>query len=194
VAAVEAAHAHGKRIAIHAYHADVAALAIAAGPDMIEHTEGLDAAMLQKMEERGTVYVPTIDHNRCYKDNAAWFKHESTVPEFEAFITKNVATARAAHAAGVSFAMGSDAVFTMFGENTHELRWLVRAGMTPMAALDAATVQGARGLGKEAELGTIQPGSIADVIAVEGDPLQDIEIAINNVRAVVKDGRLVDLN
>lgn len=194
VAAVEAAHAHGKRIAIHAYHADVAALVIAAGPDMLEHSEGLDATMLQKLKDRGTVYVPTIDHNRYYKDNAAWFKHESTIPEFEQFITKNIATAKAAHAAGVHIAMGSDAVFTMFGENTYELRYLVQAGMAPMAALESATVEGARGLGKEAELGTIELGTIADVIAVEGDPLADIEIAIKNVRAVVKDGKPVNLN
>lgn len=193
-AAVEAAHAHGKPIAIHAYHADAAALAIEAGPDALEHAEGLDAGMLQEMKDRGTVYVPTIDHNRYYKDNAAWFKHEATIPEFDAFIAKNVATAKAAITAGVHVAMGSDAVFTGFGENTRELSWLVQAGMTPMAALAAATVEGARSLGKEAELGRIEPHSIADVIAVEGDPLKSIDVAVNNVRAVVKDGKRIELN
>lgn len=193
-AAVEAAHAHGKKIAIHAYHAEAAERAIEAGTDALEHTEGLSAAMLQKMKMQGTVYVPTIDHNRYYKENAAWFKHEAAVPEFEAYIAKNVATVKAAVTAGVHIAMGSDAVFTMFGQNTNELSWLVQAGMMPMDALVAATVEGARSLGKEEELGRVDLGSIADVIAVEGDPLQDIKVAINNVRAVVKDGKPVNLN
>jgi imidazolonepropionase-like amidohydrolase len=87
--------------------------------------------------------------------------------------------------------MGSDAVFTMFGENTRELAWFVKAGMSPEEALAAATRNGAALLGMEDEIGALLPGYYADIVAVEGDPLADISTVINGVRWVMKDGAVV---
>jgi imidazolonepropionase-like amidohydrolase len=79
----------------------------------------------------------------------------------------------------------------MFGENTRELGWFVKAGMTPEQALQTATVNGAALLGKEKELGAVAPGYFADLVAVEGDPLADINVTLNNVKWVMKDGAVV---
>jgi imidazolonepropionase-like amidohydrolase len=87
--------------------------------------------------------------------------------------------------------MGSDALFTMCGENTRELAWFVKAGMTPEQALATATTNAAALLGKEKELGAIAPGYFADIVAVEGDPLADINVTINNVRWVMKGGAII---
>ena len=87
--------------------------------------------------------------------------------------------------------MGSDAIYTMFGENTRELGWFVKAGMTPEQALRTATTNAAELLGREKELGGIAPGYFADLVAVEGDPLADINVAINNLRWVMKGGAVV---
>ena len=84
--------------------------------------------------------------------------------------------------------MGSDALFTMCGENTRELGWFVKIGMTPAQALATATSNAATLLGKENELGAIAPGYFADIVAVEGDPLADINVVIHNVRWVMKAG------
>jgi imidazolonepropionase-like amidohydrolase len=193
-AAVDEAHALGKPIAIHAYHADTAQLALMAGPDMIEHPEGLGASDFNEMIVMGTTYVPTIDHNRYYKDNYVWFKYPDTLPaQLDAFIQLNVKTLSEAHAAGVTIAMGSDAVFTGFGENTRELTWLVQGGMSPVEALAAATINGAASIGVDHEIGKVAVGYYADIIAVEGDPLTDINAVINGVRGVMKGGQLMAL-
>jgi imidazolonepropionase-like amidohydrolase len=87
--------------------------------------------------------------------------------------------------------MGSDAVFTGFGENARELQMFVKAGMTPAQALTAATVNGARVLGKDKELGDVAAGFYADIVAVEGDPLADVDVLVDGVRWVMKGGRVV---
>jgi imidazolonepropionase-like amidohydrolase len=110
------------------------------------------------------------------------------VDDLNDYIRRNLETARKAWKAGVRFAMGSDVVYTMFGENTRELRWFVKAGMTPEEALRAATINGAELLGQEKELGALREGMMADIVAVEGDPLADIEVVIQKVRWVMKGG------
>ena len=102
------------------------------------------------------------------------------------YIKRNFETLRRAVRANVKIAMGSDAVFTGFGENTRELEWFVKAGMTPEQALKAATMNGAELLGQEKSLGALRPGYFADILAVEGDPLADIQVAIQKVRWVMK--------
>jgi len=87
--------------------------------------------------------------------------------------------------------MGSDAVYTMFGQNTHELGFFVQAGMTPLQALASATVVGAEALGMSDRLGRVAPGYLADIAAVEGDPTRDIGAVINGVRWVMKGGMVV---
>ena len=87
--------------------------------------------------------------------------------------------------------MGSDAVFSGFGQNTGELRWFVKAGMTPAQALATATTTAATLLGHEKDLGQIAPGFSADIAAIEGEPLKNIEDVISGVKWVMKDGKVV---
>jgi len=190
--AVEAAHALGKRIAIHSYGPEGGRDATAAGAESVEHAVDLDDATLADMARRGTIYVPTIDHNRYYAEYRADFGYtDAQAAALDAYRERNMATARRAFQAGVRFAMGSDAVFTMFGQNTRELGWFVALGMTPAQALATATTHGAALLGMEKELGAIAPGYFADIVAVEGDPLSDIRVVIDRVRWVMKGGTVV---
>jgi imidazolonepropionase-like amidohydrolase len=190
-AAAEVAHQYGKRIAIHSYGPDGARAAAAAGADSIEHATDMDDGTLDEMARRGTYYVPTIDHNRYYVENREQFGYGPEVADrLNDYIPRNLETARRAHRKGVRFAMGSDAVFTMFGQNTRELAWFVRAGMTPQEALATATTNAAALLGMEKSLGAIAPGYFADIVAVEGDPLADINVVIQGVRWVMKGGQV----
>ncbi|MDC0748032.1 amidohydrolase family protein [Polyangium mundeleinium] len=190
---VDTSHQEGLPIAIHAYHQDTASLAIMAGPDSIEHPEGLDAVDCGTMIDKGTIYVPTIDHNRYYKDNLVFFGYAPELSaKFDAYIQKNLESATLAHLMGVKLAMGSDAVFTGFGQNTQELAWFVKAGMTPLEALRAATLHGAESIGAEHEVGKVAVGYYADIIAVEGDPLTDINVVLKGVRKVMMGGRVAE--
>jgi imidazolonepropionase-like amidohydrolase len=190
-AAVDTAHSLGKRIAIHTYGPDGARDAVRAGTDSVEHATDMDDATIAEMARRKIFYVPTIDHNRYYADNYRLLNYPpGAVDDLKDYIRRNLETARKAWKAGVRFAMGSDVVYTMFGENTRELRWFVQAGMTPEEALRAATVNGAELLGQEKELGALREGMAADIVAVEGDPLADIEVVIQKVRWVMKGGSI----
>lgn len=191
-AAVDAAHKFGKRIAIHSYGPDGARDAVLAGADSVEHAIDIPDDVLAEMAKRGTFYVPTIDHNRYYVEYRNEYGYtEKDAAALNAYVAKNLETARRAYKAGVKFAMGSDAVFTMFGQNTRELAWFVKAGMTPAEALQTATVNAAALLGMSDRIGAIAPGYFADVVAVEGDPLSDIQVAIDKVRWVMKGGQVV---
>jgi imidazolonepropionase-like amidohydrolase len=190
--AVETAHRLGRPIAIHSYGDSGGLAAIRAGAESVEHPAGLGDAAIAEWARRGTVYVPTIDHNRFYAENAGPLGYtREQVAGLDSFRLLNLETARRAHRAGVKFAMGSDAVFWMFGENTRELGWFVQAGMTPAQALAAATTNGAALLGKSNKLGRIAPGYFADIVAVEGNPLSDITVVLERVRWVMKGGTVV---
>jgi imidazolonepropionase-like amidohydrolase len=191
-AAVDIARHHGKRVAIHSYGPDGARDAVRAGATSVEHAIDLDDATLREMVRRGVYYVPTVDHNRYYAENKAAFGYSDTVAaRLDAYRARNLETVRRAIKARVKIAMGSDAVFTMFGENTRELGWFVKAGMTPAQALATATTNGAALLGMEKELGAVAPGYYADLVAVEGDPAVDIGAVIERVRWVMKGGAVV---
>jgi imidazolonepropionase-like amidohydrolase len=191
-AAVDMAHKFGKKIAVHSYGPDGARDAVRAGADSVEHATDMDDATIQEMVKRGTFYVPTIDHNRYYLENGDKIGYAPGYKErLQAFIPRNLETARKAFKAGVKIAMGSDAIYTMFGQNTRELGWFVKAGMTPEQALRTATVNAAALLGKESELGAVAPGYFADLAAVEGDPLADINVVLNDVKWVMKGGTVV---
>jgi len=191
-AAADTAHKLGKKLAVHSYGPAGAKDAIRAGADSVEHATDMDDETIAEMARSKTFYVPTIDHNRYYLDNWQKIGYANGFQEkTKAFIARNLETARKAHKAGVKFAMGSDAIYTMFGENTRELGWFVKAGMTPEEALRTATTNAAELLGKEKELGAVAPGYFADLVAVDGDPLVDINVAINKVRWVMKAGAVV---
>jgi imidazolonepropionase-like amidohydrolase len=191
-AAVDTAHQFGKKIAIHSYGPAGARDAVRAGTDSLEHATDMDDATIQEMVKRGTYYVPTIDHNRYYIDNGDKIGYAPGYKErLQAFIPRNLETTRRAFKAGVKIAMGSDAIYTMFGENTRELGWFVKAGMTPEQALQTATGNAAKLLGKENELGAVAPGYLGDLVAVDGDPLANINVVLNNVKWVMKSGDVV---
>lgn len=191
-AIVDASHAAGKRVAIHSYGPDGGRDAVRAGAESVEHAVDLDDSTLARMAAQGTIYVPTIDHNRYYAEYHEQFRYTpAQTAALDSFRLRNLETARRAHRAGVKFAMGSDAVFTMFGQNTRELEWFVQAGMTPAQALAAATTNGAALLGMEKHLAAIAPGYFADIVAVEGDPLSDIRVVIDRVKWVMKAGAVV---
>jgi imidazolonepropionase-like amidohydrolase len=191
-AVVDAAHAKNHRVAIHSYGPSGVKDAVRAGADSIEHGIDLDDETIADMVRRGTVWVPTIDHNRYYVDakDEYGFAPE-TIPPLQAYIEKNLESTRRAFKAGVTIGMGSDAVYSMFGQNTRELGWFVKAGMTPAQALASATTIPAALLGHERDLGAIAPGYFADIVAVAGDPLADVNVLINGVRWVMKGGAVV---
>ncbi len=191
-AAVDTAHALGKRIAIHTYGPTGARDAVRAGADSVEHATDMDDETIAQMARLGTWYVPTIDHNRYYADHAEEYGFSAAaVAALRAFVERNLATTRKAIAAGVKIAMGSDAVYSGFGENTRELAQLAKAGMTPAQALQAATGGGAALLGQEKTLGALAPGYFADIVAVDGDPLANVNVLIDGVRWVMKGGAVV---
>jgi imidazolonepropionase-like amidohydrolase len=189
---VDAAHALDRKVAIHSYGPSGVKDAVRAGADSVEHGIDLDDETLAEMVKRGTVWVPTIDHNRYYVDakDEYGFKPEAIGP-LKDYIDRNLESARRAVKAGVKLGMGSDAVFSMFGQNTRELGWFVKAGMTPEQALKSATIVGAELLGVQDRLGRVSAGFAADLVAVDGDPLMNIDAVINGVRWVMKDGKVV---
>ena len=190
--ATETAHRLQRPIAIHSYGDSGGRAAIRAGAESVEHPAGFDDATIADWARRGTMYVPTIDHNRFYAENASLLGYTpEQVAGLDSFRLLNLETARRAHKAGVRFAMGSDAVYWMFGENTRELGWFVKAGMTPAQALAAATTNGAELLRQSKKLGRIAPGYFADIVAVEGDPLRDINVILDHVTWVMKGGVVV---
>jgi imidazolonepropionase-like amidohydrolase len=186
---VDASHAAGRKVAIHSYGPSGAKDAVRAGADSVEHGIDFDNETLADMAKRGTVWVPTVDHNRYYVDakDEYQFPPES-IPALQGYIQKNFETMQRAVKAGVKLGMGSDAVFSMFGQNTRELAWMVKAGLTPEQALMTATTNAADLVGMKGRLGCLQPGCFADVVAVEGDPTKDIDAAIQAVRWVMKGG------
>ena len=191
-AAVDAAHAAGRPVAIHSYGASGVKDAVRAGADSIEHGIDLDDETLAEMARRGTVWVPTIDHNRYYLDAKDEFGFaDDTIPPLRAYLEKSLDATRRAVRAGVRIGMGSDAVYTMFGQNTRELAWFVKAGMSPRQALASATTVAAALLGQEKSLGRLAPGYFADLVAVDGDPLADVNVLIDKVRWVMKGGAVV---
>ncbi len=191
-AAVDSAHGRGKRVTVHSYGPEAAKDAVRAGAESIEHAVDLDNETLAEMARRGTIYVPTIDHNRYYADHRAEYGYsEQNATDLRAFVVRNLETARRAHLAKVRLAMGSDAVFTGFGENTLELEWFVKAGLSPAEALATATTTGAVLVGQDSTLGRLAPGYYADIVAVEGNPLADITAITRRVRWVMKGGRVV---
>jgi imidazolonepropionase-like amidohydrolase len=193
-AAVDATHALGKKIAIHSYGPAGARDAVRAGTDSLEHATDMDDETIAEIVKRKTYYVPTIDHNQYYVENADNVYHFPAAKErLLDYIQRNFETAKKAFQAGARIVVGSDAVYNGWGLNMRELDWLVKMGMTPAQALKAATTEPAAMLGMEKSLGSVAPGFFADIVAVEGDPLANITAVSkrDNVRWVMKAGQVV---
>jgi imidazolonepropionase-like amidohydrolase len=194
-AATTEAHARGKRVAVHAITSEGIDRSIAAGVDSIEHGGELSVEQARAMAERGTFLVPTLYILRYYVEDAAnlGFSAEDVADLQRVIDTLVVPFERrfpAILGTGVKVAMGSDAFMALHGKNARELAYLVRAGMSPERALRAATESSAALLGWSGDVGSLAPGAYADLIAVPGNPLQDIA-AVEHVQVVVKGGKVV---
>jgi imidazolonepropionase-like amidohydrolase len=194
-AAVDATHVLGRKIAIHSYGPAGARDAVRAGADSLEHGADIEDATFAEMAKRGTYYVPTVDHNQVYVDHAETvFRFTPEAKDrLRDYIQRNVESVRKAVRAGVRVVLGSDAVYSGWGLNARELDWFVKAGMTPEQALRTATTVPAALLGMEKSLGAVAPGFLADIVAVDGDPLADITAVTGSqrVRWVMKAGQVV---
>ena len=186
IAIVADAHRLGRKVAAHAHGAQAILWATEAGVDSIEHGSYIDDASIAAMKAHGTYLVPT---SYLYD----WYKANGHLPALYAQKMKDTtAVARANHkraiAAGVKVALGTDAAVYPHGLNAHELEVYVRDyGMTPLQALQTATLNAADLMGWTDKVGALEPGKWADVIAVEGDPLKDVR-TLQHVRFVMKSG------
>jgi imidazolonepropionase-like amidohydrolase len=192
-ALVDTAHAYGRKVAVHAHGADGIKLALRAGADSIEHGTVMDDEIVKLMKAKGTYYVPTLSTvngyiERLAKDPNAYTGAVKQQIEWRIGITgQSVAKA---YPAGVRIAYGTDAGVSKHGRNADEFELLVKFGMPPVEALKAATVNAADLLGLANEIGTIEPGKSADIIAVTGDPLQDVTV-LKKVEFVMARGEVV---
>ncbi|SHF23578.1 metal-dependent hydrolase family protein [Thermomonas hydrothermalis] len=188
-AVVAAAHDYGFTVAAHAHGAEGIRRAVEGGVDSIEHGTFMDDADMRLMKQRGTWYVPTIIAGKYVGEKA---KVPGYYPPQVAAKAQQVgpiiqATAGRAYKAGVRIAFGTDAGVYPHGENAREFRYMVDAGIPAAYALQAATVHAAALLKKSADLGSIAAGKYADIIAVDGDPLADIDV-MQKVAFVMKAG------
>jgi imidazolonepropionase-like amidohydrolase len=190
-AIVEEAHKLRKRVAVHAHGAEGAKVAIRAGADTIEHGSFLDDEALRMMKQRGTWLVPTLLAGEYAGKGPA---SKTLPPEVQAkaaaAVGKRSETFKRALKMQVKIAFGTDSGVSPHGVNAQEFALLVDHGMSPVSALRAATMDAATALGLEKKIGSLEPGKVADVIAVEGDPFRDIH-ATEKVVFVMKGGNIV---
>jgi len=191
-ALVETAHLYGRKVAVHAHGSDGIALALKAGADSIEHGTLMTEDEVKLFLTTGAYYVPTLSTVNGYTERLARDPNAYT-PEVRAKIEWRISITgkafRLAHEHGVKIAFGTDAGVSMHGRNADEFAAMVKYGMTPAEAIVAATVAGADLLGLSAEIGTIEAGKRADIIAVDGDPLADVTV-LKTVAFVMHDGRI----
>ena len=188
-AVVSTAKDYNMTVAVHAHGSEGMKRAVLAGVDSIEHGTFMTDEIIALMKERGTYWVPT---------NMAgeWVTEKSKDPDYFPAVVRPKAAAigpairatfRKAHAAGVKIAFGTDSGVSAHGDNAREFELMVEGGMPPMKAIQAATREAARLLKIEDRLGTLEEKRLADVVAVEGNPLEDIR-AMRRVVFVMKDG------
>ncbi|HTQ42224.1 MAG TPA: amidohydrolase family protein [Polyangiaceae bacterium] len=189
-ALVADAHRLGRKVAAHAHGGDGIKFAVEAGVDSIEHGSYIDDEAIAMMKKRGTYLVPTLYLGDWLLDNAerihlpdyALAKARVVLPEAR----KNVGHAIRA---GVKVALGTDAAVYPHGLNARELAVYVKLGMTPLQAIQSATIAGADLLGWTDKVGTLDAGKWADLVAVEGDPTKDVTV-LEHPALVMKGGRV----
>ena len=188
-AIVETAKDYGMTVAVHAHGKEGMKRAIEAGVDSIEHGTYMDDEIRKLMKKHGTYYVPTILAGKFVADKAKidGFFPELVRPKAAAIGPLIQNTFEQAHKAGVKIAFGTDSGVSAHGDNAQEFSLMVEAGMKPADALLSATVNSANLLGISDILGTLEEGKLADIVAVQGNPLDDISL-MESVSFVMKDG------
>jgi imidazolonepropionase-like amidohydrolase len=190
-AIVATAKDYGFKVAAHAHGLEGIKRALRAGVDSIEHGTYMDAEAMALFKQTGAWYVPTVSAGRYVSEKARLPDYYSPVvrPKAAAIGAQIQATLGRAYQAGVNLAFGTDAGVFPHGENAREFSLWVQAGVPPLAALRSATVHAAQLLGQAERLGSLERGYAADLIAVKGDPLQQISV-LENVAFVMKDGQV----
>lgn len=174
-AIIDTAHGLGRKVATHSHAAAGTKAAIAAGVDTVDHGSFLDDEAIRLFKANGTWLVPTmLAPNAAVQQARAGMLPPAVIPKAEEAAAAAFASHSKAIAAGVKIAFGTDTGVAKHGDNAQEFALLVKAGMTPTAALKTATVNAAEALGRDATIGTIAPGKDADIIAVSGSPLEDV--------------------
>ena len=189
-AIVADAHRLGRKVAAHAHGAEGVRWASEAGVDSIEHGHLMDDASIATLKKNGTYLVPTLFLTEYMMEHL----EHSDVPEYSKQKMRMVAeaaqqNARKAFAAGVKVAFGTDAAVYPHGLNAGEFHVYVKLGMTPLAAIQTATINAADLLGWKDKVGALEPGKWADVVAVDDDPTKDVTI-LEHVRFVMKSGKV----
>ncbi len=191
-AVVETAHLYGKKVAVHAHGDTGIALALRAGADSIEHGTMMTDAEVALLKQKGAHYVPTLSTVNGYKERLAADPNAYSPAVLEKIKWRIGITGKALEKAvrgGAKIAFGTDAGVSKHGRNADEFELMVQHGMTPQTALVAATINAADLLGLSKEVGTIEPGKSADVIAVSGDPLSDVTV-LKRVNFVMRAGKV----
>jgi imidazolonepropionase-like amidohydrolase len=187
-AIVADAHRLGRKVAAHAHGAEGVRWASEAGVDSIEHGHLMDDAAIATLKKNGTYLVPTLFLGEYMDEHLA----HSDVPEYSRQKMRDISAAMKrnvgkAFAAGVKVAFGTDAAVYPHGLNAGEFHVYVSLGMTPLAAIQTATINAADLLGWTDRLGSLEPAKWADMIAVDGDPTRDVRV-LEHVKFVMKGG------
>jgi imidazolonepropionase-like amidohydrolase len=188
-AVVRTAHDYGFTVAAHAHGAEAIRRAILGGVDSIEHGTFMDEQDMKLAKEHGTWYVPTIIAGDyvAQKAKVPGYYPPQVAAKAAGIGTIILTTAGRAYRAGVKIAFGTDAGVYPHGENAHEFELMVQAGMPPLFTIQAATTHAAELLKHDKDLGSLTPGKLADVVAVPGNPVEDISL-MKQVSFVMKDG------
>jgi imidazolonepropionase-like amidohydrolase len=191
-AIIDTAHGLGRKVAAHAHGALGIKYAVESGVDSIEHGSFINEEDIQLMKQHGTYLVPTLYLMDWFMEN---YQKMGLTPNMmaKARVVMPAARENVGHAIheGVKMAFGTDAAVYPHGLNAHEFAVMVKLGMTPLGAIQASTTNAADLLGWSDRVGTIEPGKFADLIAVEGDPLQDVTV-LQHVDFVMKGGEVVN--
>lgn len=188
-AIVETAHDYGFKVAAHCHGAEAMKRAVLAGVNSIEHGTFMNEEVMQLMKQHGTYLVPTIIAGKSVADSAKkpGYYPALVTPKALAIGPKIQATFAKAYKAGVKIAFGTDAGVYAHGKNWMEFIYMTEAGMPPMEAIQCATVSAADLIGVSDIVGSIEKGKLADIIAVDGDPVKDIGV-MGKVVFVMKEG------
>jgi imidazolonepropionase-like amidohydrolase len=191
-AVVQIASDYGMHVAAHSHGAEGMKRAVLAGVRSIEHGTFMTDEIIGLMKEHGTYYVPTISAGKFVAEKAEEDGYFPAIvrPKAAAVGPQIQDTFAKAYKAGVTIAFGTDAGVSPHGDNALEFAYMVEAGMPPMEAIRAATMTAAELLAVQNELGSIAEGKLADIIAVNGNPLDDITL-LQKVAFVMKDGAVV---